>query len=257
MLDWLGLVPPGQGCDYELPLVPRLCAPRGPLFGGAALAAMIAAAEHASGRTVVAAHVQLVRASLAPGRLRIALEAHATSRSVSHLHLRGRLDDTLTAQALVSSVDRAPEPETLRRDTPPVVAPADACPQREYADPDPASINGALDVRVAREAPENEGSCLLWARTRDPVVMCAASLALLADHVPYAARRALGGAQTVVSLDNALRIFSVSPQEVASEWVLLDLSLRAVAGGVGHGRVALWSEAGIPLAEGTQTFRVL
>jgi acyl-CoA thioesterase len=176
--------------------------------------------------------------------------------------VKARLGDTITATALVSTGDlAAPQPRIVWSAPPSVMRP-ERCPERSYADRNPDSINGALDVRVAlgeprtSGEPSSDGRCALWARLREHAASGAALIALVADHVPFAARLALGRDVAVVSLDSSLRLFAAAAAE-AFDWVLLDVVVTAVEGSLGYGRLVLWSERGSQLAEGSQTFRIL
>jgi acyl-CoA thioesterase len=243
-------------------LARRLCAPGGALFGGAALASFVSAAERVSGREVVSAHAHFIRPAAPPGSLFLELEPRAAGRHRTLLAVTARQDDAVTATALVATADPEPSEPRVVWGAPPLVPPPERCPERSYADPDPRSINGALDVRVARggraapDGPSSDGGCALWARLRESAAPGAALLALVADHVPFAARLALGREAGVVSLDSTLRVFASAGDE-PFEWVLLEIVVAAVEGALGYGRVTLWSERGSRLGEGSQTFRVM
>lgn len=262
MGDWLGLCADGRE-RFTLPLARRLCAPRGPLFGGAAFAALVAAAEHSSRRKTLWAHAHFARPASAPESLHLEVDVRSTGRRQSLLAVTARQGDGIAASALVSTVDRVRAGRSVAWVSPPSVSPPDDCPERSYADPDPTSINGTLDVRVARSGRGDEGDdgspsghCVLWARLREAAAPGAAHLALLADHVPFAARQVLGSDPSVVSLESAFRSFDSAGAQTI-EWVLLDIALTAVTGAHGHGRVTLWTENGILLAEASQNFLVL
>jgi acyl-CoA thioesterase len=60
---------------------------------------------------------------------------------------------------------------------------------------------------------------------------------------------ALGVACTGASLDNTVRVANLE----ATEWVLLDASIHAVAGGLGYGEAHLWSDRGGLLGTTSQT----
>lgn len=263
MGDWLGLAADGPE-RFALPLTRRLCAPAGPLFGGATLAALVCAAERASKREALWAHAHFARPATAPQRLGVEVAVRSSGRRQALLDVTARQGADVTANALVATVDRVGAGRRIAWVSPPPAPPPDECPERRYADPDPTSINGTLDVRIAHPGRRGEGAegspdgrCVLWARLREAAAPGAAHLALLADHVPFAARQALGNDVGVASLDSSLRIFDAATGDDAFEWVLLDIALTAVEGAHGHGRVTLWSASGTLLAEGSQNFLVL
>lgn len=262
MASWLALSAAGPWC-FELPLAQRLCAPGGVLFGGAAFAALVAAAETSSDRELLWAHVYFTRPASAPGSLCVELEDRSSSGRQSLLAAVARQGDEVTARAALSTLARARVARGRTWLSPPSAPPPEQCSERRYADPDPASINGTLDVRVAHRSADDgpsvssSGRCLLWARLRESAAPDAAQLALLADQVPFVAREALGGEVGVVSLDSALRVFAPAAGDGDLDWVLLDVALSAIDGPLGHGRVTLWSEERILLAEVSQNFLVL
>jgi acyl-CoA thioesterase len=82
--------------------------------------------------------------------------------------------------------------------------------------------------------------------------MSAATLAILGDYVPFGIGQALGARAGGNSLDNTLRVGTL----VASEWVLLDIRIDAIANGFGHGVVHLWAQDGTLLASASQSTMV-
>ena len=60
---------------------------------------------------------------------------------------------------------------------------------------------------------------------------------------------ALGVACTGASLDNTVRVANLG----TTEWILLDASIHAVAGGLGYGQAHLWSREGGLLGTTSQT----
>jgi len=233
------------------------------MFGGAILAAQVCAAENASKREALWAHAYFARPASAPESLGLEVDVRSSGKRRSLLAVTARQGGDVTASARVATIDQAHSGKIVAWASPPSVPPPGQCPERRYKNPDPTSINGTLDVRVAHPVEEQgrqggspDSRCALWARLREPAAPGAAQLALLADHVPFAAREALGGAG-VVSLEAALRFFDAATGDEPYEWVLLDIALTAVEGDHGHGRVTLWTESGTLLAEGSQNFLML
>ena len=86
-------------------------------------------------------------------------------------------------------------------------------------------------------------------RIPDLLEPSAATLAVLGDYVPFGIGQALGEHAGGNSLDNTLRIARLVP----TEWVLIDIRIEAVANGIGHGHVYLWSEDGTLMATASQS----
>ncbi|MDQ1431536.1 MAG: acyl-CoA thioesterase, partial [Actinomycetota bacterium] len=74
-------------------------------------------------------------------------------------------------------------------------------------------------------------------------------VALVGDLVILGLSDAVGIPCTANSLDNTIRIV----ERAASEWVLVDIKVDAVARGYAHAGAALWTEDGTLLGLATQT----
>jgi acyl-CoA thioesterase len=258
---WLGLEPRDTPLRWSLPLARHLCAPGGVLFGGALLAAAVAAAEAATApRRAALAHAALLRAPRLGELVDLEVEVRAAGRRIAQAAVRARCGHDEVAVAQLALVESTASGSIQHWGAAPEVPAPEACSERDYRDPDPESINGALDVRLARgrrrealHGPSADGRCVLWARVRRPVTPSTGVLALLADHIPFGARQALGRDAGVLSLDQSLRVVSLD----FTDWVLLDIQIAAVCGDLGQGRAALFSPDGALLATAAQSFRLL
>ncbi|MBA3287036.1 MAG: thioesterase family protein [Acidimicrobiia bacterium] len=95
-----------------------------------------------------------------------------------------------------------------------------------------------------------DGRTVLWARLRDVGAdLDSAGLAILGDYVPFGVGQALGIRGGGNSLDNTLRIVELA----SSDWVLLDISVHAVARGFGHGLAHMFARDGTLLATASQS----
>jgi acyl-CoA thioesterase len=117
-------------------------------------------------------------------------------------------------------------------------------------------IASRLDAKLANgrapsefPGPEGSGHASLWIRLPELLEMSAAALAIIGDFVPFGIGQALGKRAGGNSLDNTLRI----AHRVATEWVLADVRVHAVADGFGHGLVHLWAEDGTLLGTASQS----
>lgn len=129
----------------------------------------------------------------------------------------------------------------------------------------PAALAGAhtgtllehVDIRIAAGRSLDEldgepgaGRTSLWCRIPGgPRDVTAGDLAVLADLAVLGFPDALGVPCSGRSLDNTLRIVGRS----ASAWVLVSIEVQAVADGIGHAAVTLWSEDGALLALANQS----
>jgi acyl-CoA thioesterase len=100
------------------------------------------------------------------------------------------------------------------------------------------TVNAALGTRAL----DDEGTWLLD-------LSSGAALAILGDYVPFGIGQALGRRAGGHSLDNTLRVAHLVP----TEWVLLDITVHAVANGFGHGEVHLFAQDGTLLATASQS----
>jgi acyl-CoA thioesterase len=270
--DLLGLQPqPENPRGLSLEVVPHLCRVDGRFYGGAALAAALAASEFATGRPALWSATQLVGPADLGDRIDIAVDVVASGRSIDQVQVRGTLGDRLVFSAVGSTAtEQADGLHGVGAVMPAVVAPDECAPWRsarsmaeslQADNPAPMTIGHHLAMEL-REAPlldagDQPGRMGLWARlgggfaSRRPT-MTAAILGFLADMVPLAICRASGAEGAGTSLDNSLRVGHVGD----TEWVLLDLAGDAAAGGLGYGHVHLWSADGRLLGTGSQSARL-
>lgn len=268
--ELLGLEPHPDDPDVlSLVVVPHLCRTDGRFYGGAALAAALAASESATGRRALWSATQLVAVADLEERIEIAVEVVASGRSVDQVQVRGTVGDRLVFSAVgATATPRADGLHGIGQVMPDVPPPADCDPWR--------GPGGSFDLQEARErsavghhlvseyldAPIGEptkrpGHMAMWARLSGDLALASpamtpAVLAFLADMVPLAICRASGAIGAGTSLDNSLRV----GEAVDTDWVLLELDAEIAVGGLGHGHVYLWSPDGRLLGIGTQSARL-
>ncbi len=259
-LAFLGLQSTDDPMRWKLPVEARLCNLSGVLFGGAALGAGIEALQSVTGRPVVWATAQYL--SIAPTDSVIDLEVAVPvqGRQVSQARVIGRLGDTEVFTVSGAFGSRADVPGEGRfADRPLVRRPSDS-PERTFRQSVDNSINGHLEMRVAKGrlwedldgVASSDGRSALWARMPGVRHTSAAALAILGDWVPFGVGQALGQRASGNSLDNTLRVVKF----VETEWVLLDIRVHAVHDGFAHGVVHLWAEDGTLMATASQTVMV-
>lgn len=250
-------------------VVEHLCRTDGRFYGGAALAAAIAASEHATGRSALWSSTQLVGTAAIDERIELRTEVLASGRSVDQVAVRGVVADRVVFNAVGSAATPIPDGLAGAGQVMPEVLPPEECGPwlgpggvRRGLEAAPPSVGHHL-VSEHRQAdllhpePHRPGHMAVWARLagdRAPASseLTPAVLGFLADLVPLAVAKACGVVGAGTSLDNSLRLGAPAD----SEWVLLELDADIAIGGYGHGQVHLWSPDGRMLGTGTQSARL-
>lgn len=256
-LDFYGLRPPDRtGGPWVLPVERRLCSGLGALFGGCGLGAAIAALEVVTGRPVTWATAQFLEFARPGASVELevteVVRGHATSQCRVLARVAGQEIFTVLASAGRRTL-------SFRHDWAemPTVAPPAACPPRPLRPEHAGTIAEALEVRAARlrdledldDTPTADGRSAVWVRNPWGTDAQAAALAIVGDYVPMGIGQASGRRLASSSLDNTLRMVRDHP----TGWILADIRVHAVADGLGHGTVHLWSEDGALLATASQT----
>lgn len=241
---------------YALDIVSAVCvgAPDNQfLFGGAGLAAAIAALEATTGRPTVWAAAQYLSYAKPPARLDLDVVVPVTGKHSSQARVTAHVGTTeiLTVNAALGS---RPQALVAQWATAPDVPPPADCPEltQDWARADD-DIRGRIDLRVASPRdPARDGRSMLWARRVDGGTIDRVTLAVFADFLPSGISPALGLRAGGNSLDNTIRFARLVP----TEWVLLDTQIEAVADGFGHGRMQLFADDGTLLASASQSLIV-
>ncbi len=221
------------------------------MAGGACSAALLQALQEFTGQPLIAAHTQFLGTPTPGETVTIRCSVRKRGRTICQAHAGLYRDDqqlsvcaaTLGARSGHNTgSDRAwPEP-------PSVTAAAD-CPRLPFIRQDSEDQHAYLDIRLAEVQPA-AGRALFWVRTGavEPANRTA-FLALIADYLPEALQLVLQRPLGASSLDNQLRVLRHS----FSEWLLCDIQLHAMAHGVFHGAMFLWSQEGVLLANASQS----
>jgi acyl-CoA thioesterase len=254
--EFLGLEPTEDPNRWRLPVVPLLCTGGGFLFGGAGLAAAIAAMEATTERPIVWSTAQYLSFARPPSVLDIDVVVPAAGQRVAQARAVGHVGDgeILTVNGALG--DRPSEARGAWATMPDVRGP-DECPVRQHRMmQNDEHIMSRFDQRLAKgrnpdelDGTPGDGNAALWVRLPEGVEVTGASLAILGDYVPFGIGQALGIGAGGTSLDNTLRMARLMP----TEWVLLDVHIHAVERGFAHGRVHLWAEDGTLLAIASQS----
>jgi acyl-CoA thioesterase len=257
--DFLGLEPTEDPLWWRLPITKVLTTARGALYGGAGLAAVIAALETTTARPLVWATAQYLSFVRMPATLDVRLQLPVEGKQTTQA--RGTVwngdQEILTVLATLGHRD---EPAHWTYAEPPEVPSPDET-RRQIVPEAEGTIHDVLDMRIVRGVSrrqllrgkpreETGGRAAYWVRLPGGRhVPDAAELALVGDLVPSAFAQATGEPISGSSLDNTIR----TGELVETEWVLADVQVHAVVDGYGHGIAHLWSQDGTLLGTASQS----
>ncbi len=261
-MSFIALTPGRDALHWQLPVTPALCVGHPDslfLFGGAGMAAGLAAVEAATGRATVWAAAQYLSYARPGTVLDLDVSVPVSGKYTSQARVVARDGDKeiLTLSVALGARPDAPEAQWAVM---PDVPPPEDCPVMEYnwvrrAD----DINGSFDQRVAagrfgaargEGGPSTDGIARLWVRPSDPALAIdRVVLGVMADFLPSGIGNALGTNAGGNSLDNTIRFARMVP----TGWVLADIRIHATAQGFAHGRVHLFAEDGVLLATASQS----
>lgn len=266
--EFLGLEADGEAGRFHFNVLDRLARIDGQLYGGAAIAVSVAAAEAVTDRPAVWMTTQYVSTVASGARVDVTAEVLAAGRRTQQVRVTGTSWSGEVVFASLGATGRhRPDGLTGEFERCPTVTSPDE--SERWATP----FSGLARAAGVPDLPESEGmrgfggtvefrapaildhpdpgpgrSCL-WVRRRDGGVVTPAVAAYLADMVPMSVAQALGVIAGGTSLDNTIRMGPF----VETEWVLLDLRPHLAVGGYGHGVAHVWSRDGHLLATASQT----
>lgn len=245
-----------------MPIDERVSGNQGSLFGGAGLAAGVAALETVTGLRPVWATGQFLARTDPDSTLRLRVDLPAQGRSVTQAHITGLVDD----QSVVTVIGAAGTGRSLASGLwpkfPTVKDPQDC----EYVDRnfDVPTVHDHVEVRVARGmfgfngigTPSGDNHTLLWVRMPQ-VELGAASIALMGDYMVSALGNALGKITFCTSLDNTIRFAGPPPASDRYDgWLLCDNRIEYVGEGFANGSAFIWAPDGSLLATASQSMVV-
>ena len=240
-----------------MPVVPAICSGMGALFGGCGLGGLVEALEQEADRPLVWATGQYLSYAHPPEVVDIEVTLSVEGHSVTQGRAVGRVDgrEILTVNAALGRRDFRHAGQWAAM--PQVPAPEE-CPPRLMHFRHEGTIRDRLDDRLADArdqddlpGPPGTGRAALWVRIPD-MPITASALAIVGDYVPFGISQALGQRAGGNSLDNTLRIATLTE----TEWILADVHMHAIQHGFGHGRVHLWAQDGTLLATASQSTMV-
>jgi acyl-CoA thioesterase II len=254
MRDFLGLRRVGE-TNWRFRVTDRLITPGKFLFGGCGLASGIAALEEASGRPTIYAAAHYLSFAELDADVDVVVDLAVVGRRVTQARATASVEgrEVLTVNAALGNGElTSPVPWLTMPDVP---APED-CPERLLPRHFDNSIFNHIETRIALGRSFNDldgtnGSPVsaLWARVPSHLEPSAATLAIFGDFVSGGATQPLGRSTMGRSLDNTVRVATLSP----TEWVLIEIHMHALSGGFSQGTGYLWSRDGVLLGTASQS----
>lgn len=250
----LELDPGASPHSYLLHLKPDLAGgpPERPfLFGGAALGAAIAAVERSCARPVVWATAQYVSFARPPGPVVFQVEPLVEGRETSQARVRALVDDREIICVSAALGSRSGAERHIWLSAPDAPTPQD-CPPLETPNLHWDNLTNRFERRVAPPTArpgEPDGRRVMWVRHSQGYPVDRPMLAVIADFVSQGLRPNVGENVFGNSLDNTIRFVDEAP----TEWVLCDIRIEAVARGMAHGAMHLYTQDGVLLAIASQT----
>ncbi len=238
---------------YGFDLTPELARFDGRLFGGAGLAASVAALEAATERSAIWVTVQFVGSAEIGERIDCHAEVLAEGYNTTQARVTATIGGRVIFLALGSTARSRDDGFGAELGSMPSIAGPDRCATWEPDFPVPAgsiTVRGPFATAEFRQAKSDDGSILLWARMKAST-QTRATIAYLGDFVPSAVLRAAGRNGGGMSLDNSIRFGKAPPPD--TDWILIDTEPHLADSGYVHGAARLWSADGQLLAVASQT----
>jgi acyl-CoA thioesterase-2 len=260
--EFLGLEATDDPTHWRLPVTEDVCTPLGFLYGGAGLAAGIAALEEATARPVLWATAQFLTSAYPPAVLDVQVTLGSEGAQIAQARAVATADGN-EVLVVMGAFGERPVEAAGQWLSPPEASTPDECPSRHHWQAGVTGIATRLDMRIAEGRQPDEldgtpgtGRAKLWIKAPGLDLSEGAALALLADYVPFGVGQALGQRAGGTSLDTTVRVVRTPRRTNPPEWLQLDVHIAAVERGVAHGRLDMWTEDGTLLATASQTAAV-
>jgi acyl-CoA thioesterase II len=257
--DFLGLARVADS-GYEFVVGEDLLNSGGTLWGGVGLAAFVAGAEQTVGRRCVWGTVQYLVPIRAGARVRMDVTVGGEGVALTQASAVW----TVAGQPALMAIGTfgGDGPHDLQFSAAPDVPEPLDCHERRMPEAWGHGIIRRIEQRslpgLSLPAPDGRpgtGRTMMWMRLREPVAPDLAALAVLADMAPSGISEALGRPTFGSSLDNSIRA-ARSPEPDSSGWVLLDITVEAIAGKVAQLSARMFDEQRRLLAVAGQSSRL-
>jgi len=252
---FLGISPLDVALSWQLDVTPEVSTPGRFLYGGCGLAAALVALEQATGRPTAWATAQYLSFAETGTTLDLDVTLAVTGKHITQGRAVGRVGgrEILTVNAALGHGQLELEGTWVQ---PPDVARPLECPERVLPPMFTDSVLNRVEVRAAKgrmmevvDGTPGDSSSAFWARLPGHLEPSAATLAIIGDYVSGGLSEPLGKRTMGRSLDNTIRVARLVP----TEWILCDIHMHALAGGIAQGQAFLWSEDGVLLATASQS----
>ena len=256
---FLGLVP-GEGPGAStFTVAPHLTRPDGRLFGGAGLAAAIAAVEAAADAPALWTTAQLIGAPAMDEQVHVRAEVLAAGRRVQQVRVTATGPDGIAFVALGAAGHLKADAVSATLESMPGVRSPSESESVVPADDGRSPTVGWHRFAQLRRAhitdhPDRQpGRMCFWLRLEEHPYTTATVLGFLADVVPLSVMKGAGLPGHGTSLDNTLRCGQLTD----TDWVLADIRGHQAHGGFGQGSAHLWAQDGTLLGTASQTARLV
>jgi len=241
--------------SWSFQVTDRLITPGKFLFGGCGLASAIVALEEASTRPAIYAAAHYLSFAPLGAEVNVDVDLAVVGNRITQgratTSVEGR--EILTVNAALGTGElNAPVPWLTMPDVP---APEN-CPPRLMPRRFDNSIFNHVETRIAigrsfdqLDATLGSPVSALWARVPSHLEPSAATLAIFGDLVSGGVTQPLGRNTMGRSLDNTIRVATLTP----TEWVLCEIHMHALHGGFAQGTGYLWSRDGVLLGTASQS----
>ncbi len=261
IVDFLELsAVPGSDVRWHLPVTEGLLNSAGTLWGGVGLSAFVAAAELAVERRCVWATVQYLAPIRAGSQLDMEIDIASQGIALTQASGRGIVDGQPALLAV--GTFGGDGPNDLQFSEAPDMPPPEECEERKMPPPWGGGMLEQIEQRtlpgMALPHPDGHpgtGRTMLWMRMRAGIWPDVGALAVLADLAPSGISEAIGRPTFGTSLDNSIRA-ARRPDPSSSGWILMDITVEAVAGRVAQVSARMFDEGGRLLAVAGQSARL-
>lgn len=219
------------------------------LSGGSTLAIAIGALEITAHRPLIQAHVQFVAAPLCGSEFHVRIDTLRSGKSIAVARCTVFTENG-DAAYVSASLGQRNDLGTFPWAMMPEVPAPDDCPPVPFIRKDPDDLHSYLDIRLALD-PRNDpkGHVCFWVKTPPNSNLTTAFVALIADYLPESIRMNTGQPFGASSLDNMVRIASLTQ----CDWLLCNIHLDAIASGLFHGHMEIFADDGTLVAVASQS----
>jgi acyl-CoA thioesterase II len=219
------------------------------LSGGSTLAIAIGVLEKATHRPLVQAHAQFVAAPPCGSEFHVRIDTLRPGKSIAVARCTVFTEHG-DAAYVSASLGQRDDLGTFSWAMMPEVPAPDVCPPVPFIRKDPDDLHSHLDIRLALDPRHDpKGHVCFWVKTPSNSNLTTAFVALIADYLPESIHMNTGQPFGASSLDNMVRIISLTH----CDWLLCNIHLDAIASGLFHGHMEIFADDGALVAVASQS----